>query len=146
MALGGGAQALFGGASMAWWPASFKDVPVKFADTFVIDPSLMFEDSGRRYTVWANVSTAYGAMLHELGHTFGLSHSADRFSVMSRGFDFLNRWFMAIEPPTKSESKGKTPSSEERMRWDPFSAALLNLNPWFQADGKQVPVGDGPVI
>jgi hypothetical protein len=146
MALGGGAQAMFGGASMGWWPESFKEVPVKFADTYVIDPTLMFEDSARRGTVWANVSTALGAMLHEMGHTFGLPHSADRYSVMSRGFDYFNRWFSAIEPPAKNESQSKFPTLEERMRWDKFSAARLNLNPFFQSDAKKAPAGEAPKI
>jgi hypothetical protein len=137
-ALGGGALALFGGGTMGWWPATMKDVPAALADTTFIDPARMFEDSANRRTVWANVSTAYGAMLHELGHTFGLPHSPDRFSVMSRGFDFFSRWFTPVESPVHGKTDSVHFAPDERMRWDPFFAARLNLSPWFQPDGALV--------
>ena len=135
LALGGGSQALFGSGSMQWWPASLKEVPKVFANSTVLDPTLTFEDSGNRHTVWANVSTAYGATLHELGHTFGLPHSPDGFSVMSRGFDFFSRSFTIVEAPGENKKIPTPFKSDEQTRWDPFFAARLNYSPWFQPDG-----------
>ena len=135
LALGGGSQALFGTGSMQWWPTSLKEVPKVFANTSVLDPNKTFEDSAYRHTVWANVSTAYGAALHELGHTFGLPHSPDVFSIMSRGFDYFSRSFTVIEAPGEGKKDSTSFKPDEIARWDPFFAARLNYSPWFQPDG-----------
>lgn len=135
LALGGGSQALFGSGSMQWWPTTLKEVPKVFFNTTVLDPTKTFEDSAYRHTVWANVSTAYGAALHELGHTFGLPHSPDRFSVMSRGFDFFSRSFTVVEAPGEGKKDPVPFKVDELTRWDPFFAARLNYSPWFQPDG-----------
>jgi len=135
LALGGGCQACFGAGSMQWWPTTLKEVPKAFCDTTVLDSNKTFEDSAFRKTVWANVSTAYGAALHELGHTFGLPHSPDRFSVMSRGFDYFSRSFTVVEAPVAGKKDPTTFSKDELTRWDPFFAARLNCIPWFQPDG-----------
>jgi len=135
LALGGGSQALFGAGSMQWWPTSLKEVPKVLVDTTVIDGSKTFEDSGFRHTVWANVSTAYGAALHELGHTFGLPHSPDKYSVMSRGFDYFSRSFTVVEAPVDGKKDSTSYSADQQTRWDTFFAARLNYSPWFQPDG-----------
>jgi len=137
LALGGGSQALFGSGSMQWWPTSLKDVPKVFVNTSTLDPTKTFEDSAFRHTVWSNVSTAYGATLHELGHTFGLPHSPDKFSVMSRGFDFFSRSFTVVEAPIEGKKDPTQFKPDELTRWDPFFAARLNLSPWFQPDGNK---------
>ncbi|HEY0868597.1 MAG TPA: matrixin family metalloprotease, partial [Fimbriimonas sp.] len=133
-ALGGGQLAAFGGGNVAYWPDSLSLVAKTLANRERIDPKKNFEDSRFRETVWANVSTALGATLHELGHTFGLPHSPDPQSVMSRGFDYFNRSFMAYEPPYKGNDKEMPVQPNQRTKWDPFFAARLNWNPWFQPD------------
>lgn len=143
-ALGGGNQAVFGTGTMQWMPATWPDVPVQMANATVIETPTIFEDSAFRQTVWANVSTAYGAMLHELGHTFGLPHSHDPMSVMSRGFDHFDRWFTVSDPPSK-KNPARVVFGEERMKWDPFFAFELSLSPFFQPDGKPVPEGDAKI-
>ena len=45
-----------------------------------------------RCTYWANYSTGLGAALHELGHTFDLSHT--QTGIMSRGFDNMHKFFI----------------------------------------------------
>ena len=120
---------------VALLPNSIAEVQSAFSDTTVIDPNLTYEDSAYREVQWANVSTAYGAFLHELGHTFGLPHCADPEGVMSRGFDHFNRRFMLFEPPTRGKDKGKDFTPDQVTRWDTFQAAQLNWSPWFQADG-----------
>lgn len=41
-----------------------------------------------RHTFWAAFSTGLGAVWHELGHCFGLGHTA--FGIMNRGGDDVN--------------------------------------------------------
>jgi len=135
-ALGGGALAMMYGGTVSLYPNSLAEVQDAFADTDHIDPDKTYEDSAFRRTRWGNVSTAYGAFLHELGHTFGLPHCADGFGVMSRGFDFFNRRFMTFEPPRYGSDAGAKFAINEIARWDRFHAARLNWSPWFQPDGK----------
>jgi hypothetical protein len=144
-ALGGGALAAFGSGTMPLWPSTLADVPKVFMDTRVIDPAETFEDSAGRRTVWANVSTAYGAMLHELGHTLGLPHSADRLSVMSRGFDLFSRTFTPVEAPRAGQTDPVTFPPDQVTRWGDFFAARLNVSPFFQADTPPPP-GEAPTV
>ena len=85
------------GAGRRRWPRCRRSSPT----ARVLDPQVEMDDSGLRGTVWASAATGVGAMLHEMGHTFGLPHSTDGRSAMSRGFDLFNRRFVAYEPPRK---------------------------------------------
>lgn len=135
-ALGGGAQAMMYGGTVSLYPNSIDEVQSAFSDTTFIDPEKTYEDSAFRKTRWANVSTAFGAFLHELGHTFGLPHCADRFGIMSRGFDHFNRRFMLVEPFVYGQTQGAEFAPDQIARWDAFHASRLNWSPWFQPDGK----------
>ena len=134
-ALGGGGFGLFGGSPMWSWPSSVEAIPTVFADARPVDTSVDMDDSGLRGTRWATTATTLGAMLHEMGHTFGLPHSADPRSLMSRGFDQFNRRFAAYEPPTLNGFGDRAVTPAEASHWDPFEAARLSLHPWFQPDG-----------
>lgn len=134
-ALGGGGLGIFGGGTMWSWPTTLADVPKVFADARVLDPSVEMDDTGLRGTAWASAATGVGAMLHEMGHTFGLSHSTDARSAMSRGCDFFNRRFAAYEPPRKGSTEGRAVCFEDATHYDSFEAARLSLSPWFQPDG-----------
>ena len=134
-ALGGGGFGLFGGGTMWSWPTVLADVPKVYADGRVLDPKVEMDDSGLRGTVWASAATGAGAMLHEMGHTFGLPHSTDGRSAMSRGFDLFNRRFVAYEPARKGAAEGRSVGYEDATHYDPFEAARLSLFPWFQPDG-----------
>ncbi|AIE88078.1 matrixin family metalloprotease [Fimbriimonas ginsengisoli] len=133
-ALGGGSLGAFGTGSMSHWPASLKEIQKVMTDATLLDPNQTFDDSAFRRTVWANVSTAWGAMAHEMGHTFGLPHSNDPFSVMSRGFDYVNRTFVVEEAPRAGVDHWVAVKPDEHSRWDKYSAAKLNWNPYFQPD------------
>lgn len=145
-ALGGGALGMIYGGTVSLWPNSISEVQSAFADATFVDPAKTYEDSAGRKTVWANVSTAYGAWLHEIGHTFGLPHAADRFAVMSRGFDHFNRRFMLVEPPVRDRDKGAEFTEKEVCHWDPFEVAQLNWSPWFQPDAKPFDTSNPPTI
>lgn len=145
-ALGGGALGMIYGGTVSLWPNSITEVQSAFADATFVDPAKSYEDSAGRKTVWANVSTAYGAWLHEIGHTFGLPHAADRFAIMSRGFDHFNRRFMLFEPPVHDRDKGIDFTEMEVSHWDPFEAAQLNWSPWFQPDATPFDRSNAPTI
>lgn len=134
-ALGGGGLGLFGSGTMWSYPMSVAEIPKVFSDATPADATARMDDSAFRSTTWGNAATGIGAMLHEMGHTFGLPHSADRRSVMLRGFDAFNRRFVAFEPPRKGDAEGHAVTWDDASHWDPFEAARLNLQPWFQPDG-----------
>ncbi|MGV3615771.1 MAG: hypothetical protein ACO1SV_10600 [Fimbriimonas sp.] len=144
-ALGGGALAAFGSGTMPHWPARLADVYPALMDSRVIDHEKEFEDSGNRRTVWANVSTAYGAMLHELGHALGLPHTADGLSVMSRGFDNFGRTLVVEEAPLPRRDEPLAFAPDQVVRWGGFFAARLNASPFFQPDAPP-PSGEAPTV
>lgn len=133
-ALGGGQLALFGSGSLSTWPSSLKEVSKSLTDPRFLEPAKEFDDSGLRGTVWGSNATTLGAVLHELGHTLGLPHSSDRYGIMSRGFDFINRAFTLVEPPSKLKQNPFVIPNGEQARWDPFHAARLAWNRWLQPD------------
>jgi len=142
IAIGSGCQALLGSASMQFWPNNLSEIPKVFGNSTLIDPSKTCDNSNSRRSVWANVSTAYGEILHELGHTFDLPQSPDRFSLMSRGFDFFSRSITSLEGPCDGHPQPTFFKDDELAHWDPFFAACLNYNPWFQADAGSDSSGD----
>lgn len=128
-ALGGGSLGLFGSGSMRYWPDSVDDAFRAFHDATKVDPKISFDDSGLRFTAWANASTTIGAMMHEMGHTFGLPHTTDRRCIMSRGFDQFSSALFG----TELDREGKT-KARQGSYWDPVHTARLSLNPFFQPD------------
>lgn len=131
-ALGGGSLGAFGTNTLMHWPTSFKEVGKVLIDTTLVDTTKMLDDSAYRKTVWSNVSTAWGAIAHEMGHTFGLPHSNDPYSVMSRGFDYFSRTFVVEEAPQARQTSWVAVKPDEHSRWDAYSAAKLNWNPYLQ--------------
>ena len=132
-ALGGDKLALFSCNAMCSWPDDIRDVQRAFNDTTSVDSSKILDDTNNRPRFWALASTSLGVTLHELGHTFGLLHQPDPFSIMSRGFDYFNRVFAVTEPQLDGSMLCPIPDSEA-ARWDDESAQLLNRCLWFQPD------------
>lgn len=135
-ALGGGNLALFGGSAMFSWPSSLQDVQRAFADETRVDASRSHDDSAGRSTYWGLASTTLGAALHEMGHCFGLPHSPDRFDIMSRGFDYLNRAFSLVEPPHAHRATPFAFPDTEVARFGPVSGARLAYHRCFQLDDR----------
>eukprot|EP01135_Chromosphaera_perkinsii_P007559 Nk52_evm15s914 gene=Nk52_evmTU15s914 len=108
-ALGGGGLGLFGSGNLHAWPSSIDDLyDCRLTDSRIVDSSVLFDDSRGRGTHWANFATGVGAMVHEVGHSFGGHHVLDHWCIMSRGFDYFNRFFVAQEPLSKDSHKDES--------------------------------------
>ncbi|MCO6048120.1 metallopeptidase [Aeoliella sp. ICT_H6.2] len=133
-ALGGGNLGLFGSASVFSWPTSIGNSAQAFLDDSQYDTTRVHDDSVGRSTIWGLSSTTIGATLHEMGHTFGLPHSTDRFDIMTRGFDHFNRCFTFYDPPSGRNAKPRYFEPNEEGYFAPVSASYLRWSPWFQLD------------
>ena len=145
-ALGGGDLGLFGGASVFSWPDSLADVIPTFSDNTKVDPTNVHDDSAGRGAIWALASTTMGAVLHEMGHTFGLPHCTDRWGIMTRGFDHLNRAFTFADPPSRRGLRGKRFADDEVAYFAPISASYLRWSRWFQLDKPSLMADGRPEI
>ncbi len=133
-ALGGGNLGLFGGSGMFSWPSRLQDVQPAFSDETPVDAARSHDDSAGRSTYWGLASTTLGAVLHEAGHCLNLPHSPDRFDIMSRGFDHLNRVFTLVEPPHARRPEPLTFADTETARFGPVSGARLAYHRHFHLD------------
>jgi Putative peptidase family len=145
-ALGGGGMALFGSPNLFTWPSSIRDVAQVFADATPIDPATTPDDSAGRSVIWGAAATTLGAVLHEMGHTWGLPHSNDPFCIMSRGFDHFNRYFSPIEPSMSHRQEPYLFPPGEMARFGEYFAAQLSCSRWFQPDGGEFRDEPGPKI
>jgi len=136
-ALGGGDLALFGGGDLFTWPDSLAGAQTAFMDARRVDPAKFFSDSVGRDTYWACASTTMGAALHELGHTFDLPHSTDPLDIMTRGHDWLNRFFTLIEPPQAGRAGSCAFKADEVARWSPVSGEALAAQRFFEPDKRK---------
>jgi hypothetical protein len=135
-ALGGGGMGLFSSLAMWSWPSGLEDVERAFSDDTPVDTSRVGDDSAHRGVAWAAASTTIGAMLHELGHAFGLPHTGDPLSIMTRGFDRFNRMFTLVEPASRRNAQTIAFLPEEIARWESRSAAQLAPLRWFEPDAR----------
>ena len=133
-ALGGGNLGLFGSASVFSWPRSLNDAGSAFLDVRKVDPKQVHDDSAGRHTWWGCASTTMGATLHEMGHTFGLPHCTDRFGIMTRGFDYLNRFFTLHEPASGRRLKPFLFTPTDEAKFADVSSSYLRWSRWFSLD------------
>jgi hypothetical protein len=136
-ALGGGDLALFGGATIYTWPNSVSDVQRACMDATMTDVSQFASDSIDRNAYWANTSTCIGACLHELGHAFGLPHSADYNGIMVRGIDNFTRKFVFVDPPCAGSPQAVEFKDEDIGHWEPVSLAAMAPTRHFAMDERE---------
>ncbi len=141
-ALGGGGQGLFSNLFLFCWPESVDDVDAAFADQTPVDRSQVYHDVGLP-TLGTLASTTLGAVLHEMGHTFGLPHTSDPRCIMSRGFDNLRFHFLPAEPT----ANGVLTIEPERCAYfSPYMAEKLAKSRWFQPDQRSYREGEPPSL
>ena len=118
---------VFGSHITLGWPESFQQLIRRLTDRTSIDRNFIADDSSPVKFKCFNVGS--GAMLHEVGHSLGLAHTS---GIMMRGFDYLNRAFISIEPDTNSKSDFIAIRHNEDL--GAFSTPIWNSN-----DGHFVP-------
>ncbi|KAG2533371.1 hypothetical protein BBO99_00000011 [Phytophthora kernoviae] len=155
-ALGGGKVGIFGSCGLHTWPAHLGEVTSCCLNNTRIDQSMLLDDSCFRGTFWANFSTGIGAMLHEIGHTFGLGHATS--GIMARGFDDMNRILCVYEADPRSPLMGfhqarpqgwlelnhsaiREVTGRNGAHWNAGSAQLLRHCPWISGFAKPSLVG-----
>lgn len=122
---GGEQLALFGSGTLHTYAHDLDHVLDALNDDRAIDAGAFFDDSGGRGTHWAAYATGMGALLHELGHCFGLAHAKE--GVMSRAFDHVNRKLVLEEKSTpplvpigEASEVGFDRSTSVRLRYLPY--------------------------
>ncbi|KAI8992548.1 putative peptidase family-domain-containing protein [Pilobolus umbonatus] len=110
-ALGGGLDnirlGIFGSHLLHAWPESMEDIVPCMMNNTVTDTRYVANDNNESGHWWKALNIGMGAMLHEVGHAFSLTHTPE--GIMSRGFNDWNKTFMAKEPgygPIKPEDEG----------------------------------------
>jgi hypothetical protein len=137
-ALGGGRLGLFGDSTIYSFPETVNEVESHFTDSTQVETYLNPE-LGRAKEYWAAYTTSLGAMLHEMGHCFGLPHPDQPTpgDIMWRGFDYLNRLATTYEVDLGPID----PSVVTMPKWTDSDVVTLQANPWFSQASNQD--GDG---
>ncbi|KAB7504743.1 putative zinc metalloproteinase [Armadillidium nasatum] len=91
VSLGGGGLALVGTGALYAYASNINDIMKNLSSEKKIDTQALMDFSARRGTYGACYGTHLGSVLHELGHTFDLGHTAD--GIMSRGFEDFHLYF-----------------------------------------------------
>ncbi|XP_037513625.1 uncharacterized protein LOC119390136 [Rhipicephalus sanguineus] len=82
--VGAGGLALCGTGCLYTWAQNVDELSWRLYDTRQVDRLHFMDDSNYRGTLSSCYSSTLGGVLHELGHTFGLGHTAD--GIMGHGF------------------------------------------------------------
>ncbi|CAO3600995.1 unnamed protein product [Absidia cylindrospora] len=130
-ALGGGAGELrlgmFGSHALHAFPRSIHDIVDAMMDTTPTDTRYVANDANESGCWWKALNVGMGAMLHEVGHMFTLSHTPT--GLMARGFNQWNRTFMIQEP---GRAGIITPDDEAGSKWHRVDVIRLRTHPAFR--------------
>ncbi|KAF1803772.1 putative peptidase family-domain-containing protein, partial [Mucor lusitanicus] len=136
-ALGGGAGhtrlGIFGSHLLHAWPTCIEDIVPAFMNNTTTDTRYVANDADESGNWWRACNIGMGAMMHEVGHSYTLSHTPT--GVMSRGYNNWNRTFVAKEP-----GYGPIPPEEEAgSHWHRLDIMRLRFHPAFRLPQ------DGPI-
>ncbi|KAI8078891.1 putative peptidase family-domain-containing protein [Halteromyces radiatus] len=131
-ALGGGVGnirlGIFGSHALHAFPRSIEHIVPAMLDTTLTDTRYVANDANESSTWWKALNIGMGAMLHEVGHAFTLSHTPS--GLMARGFNHWNRTFMIHEPGRPGIIV--TPEDEEGSKWHRVDILRLRYHPAFR--------------
>ncbi|KAF1783580.1 Uncharacterized protein GQ600_12012 [Phytophthora cactorum] len=133
-ALGGGKVGVFGSCGLHTWPSHLGELALCCLNNTRIDTRYLLDDSCYRGTFWANFSTGIGAMLHEIGHTFG-SGTPRAASWLSFRRSTAQGWI------DLNHSAVREVTSRGGAHWNSASAQLLRHCPWISGYAKPSLVG-----
>lgn len=119
VSLGGDGLALLSTHCLYCWPEKIEEIHQRLNDQRPIDVKRFMNDSNNRNTRSGCFTTTFGAMIHELGHVFGLAHR--QTGIMAREFNLIDEFFLHQN------------LSVNRW-WTKEDLIILNLNPWFDYD------------
>nr|XP_027202500.1 putative zinc metalloproteinase C607.06c [Dermatophagoides pteronyssinus] len=119
VSLGGDGLALLSTHCLYCWPETIDEINERFEDQRPVDVDRFMNDSNNRNTRSGCLATTFGAVVHELGHVFGLAHRST--GIMSDEFNFIDEFFR----------KNNHHSNVCRRWWTEEDLTILNLNPWF---------------
>ncbi|OBZ87391.1 hypothetical protein A0J61_04568 [Choanephora cucurbitarum] len=129
-ALGGGAGdsrlGVFGSHLLHAWPVSVEDIVPSLLNNTITDTRFVANDANESGNWWRAANIGMGAMLHEVGHCFTLSHTPT--GVMSRGYNNWNRTFVAKEPGLSPIP----PEKEDGSHWHRADVMRLRFHPAFR--------------
>jgi hypothetical protein len=115
-ALGGGSNGIqmgiFGSHLAHAWPESTRELIWRLTDNTPIDMNYVAMDASP--TKFKSFNVGSGAFLHEVGHALGLDHTS---GIMLRGFEFLNRAFINVEPSFENGNFIATKQNENLGVW-----------------------------
>ncbi|KAI7858217.1 putative peptidase family-domain-containing protein [Circinella umbellata] len=124
---------IFGSHLIHAWPRNLEEIVPSMMNTTPTDTRYVANDANESGQWWRALNIGMGAMLHEVGHAYTLSHTPS--GIMSRGYNNWNRTFVAKEP-------GKAPISsddEAGSHWHRVDIVRLRFHPAFRIPS------DGPV-
>ncbi|KAI8647415.1 putative peptidase family-domain-containing protein [Parasitella parasitica] len=129
-ALGGGAGntklGIFGSHLLHAWPTCIEDIVPAFMNNTLTDTRYVANDANESGNWWRAANIGMGAMMHEVGHSYTLSHTPT--GVMSRGYNNWNRTFVAKEPGFAPIP----PEQEAGSHWHRLDIMRLRFHPAFR--------------
>ena len=112
ISLGGSYLASYSSIALQCWPDSTETIDDKAHNTSLL-PEFMYEYKHRN-NVSNQGGATIGALMHEVGHCFGLKHDGSKLSIMRRGFEYFYSAFVFnnMNEPSFEEQRKILISSE----------------------------------
>ncbi|KAJ2809413.1 hypothetical protein H4R20_000138 [Coemansia guatemalensis] len=126
--------AVYGSYTTHAWPGNMHEVPARFLDTGEIDKKYVYNNEKQSSKLWQLTNIGMGEHLHMCAVTMGPTNSPS--GIASRGYQNLNRAFMAREPgwegPVRQED-------EAGAHWHRTDAVRLRHHPFMRLPSDQLP-------